>query len=197
MNDGSRVSQQRRFNCHDQDNPTWRERAELCAELVGQLKFPASQVVALADIGCGDQKLREALLQKGIKCHYQGYDLFPQSLDVIQFDLQSDVLPRTYDVVVLLGVIEYLEQLARVLAALATQTSCLVFSHVIRRDDYYTQARLTELGWLNHFTAAEIGQLVEDQGLTVTRRDLTTDQRTLLMACQSRRFPGRTACIEG
>ncbi len=188
MNDGCRTSQQRRFNCHDQANPTWRQRAELCAELVGLLKFPTNQVLALADIGCGDQKLREMLGQQGIHCRYQGFDLLPQTPDVMQFDVRSQVLPGRYDVAVLLGVIEYLERIDHVFASLSLQVPWVVVSHVIRKDEYYTQTRLADLGWRNHFTEAEIGQLLESNGLTILQHVMTADNRTLLMVCHSQRF---------
>lgn len=188
MDKTGRTSARLPFNCSDQANPTWHQRAELCAELVGSLEFSSKKELALADIGCGDQKLREALRQRGLNCHYEGFDLMPQSSDVTRFDLQSDVLPRTYDVVVLLGVIEYLEQVEKVLAALVLKAPWLVLSHVIRQGDYYTTERRVELGWRNHFTETEIGRVLENNGLAVVRRELTSDNRTLLIVCRSMRF---------
>lgn len=176
------------FNCSDQTNPTWRERAELCAELVQSLALPPGRVFSLADIGCGDRKLRDALRHRGLNCRYDGYDLLPQSPEITRFDLRSDVLPRIYDVVVLLGVIEYLEKVETVFAALAAQAPWLVLSHVIRQDDHYTAARRAELGWRNHFTEAELARTLEGNGLAVVRRGLTSDRRTLLAVCRSLRF---------
>lgn len=175
------------FNCNDQSNPTWQERAERCAELVASLDC-ASEAFALADIGCGDQKLRQAIQRRGLTCCYQGYDLLPQHGDVVRFDLRSDTLPRQYDVAALLGVVEYLDGVEQVVASLASQVPWVLLSHVIRQDGYYTDARRSELGWRNHFTKDEIFRMLEVNGLTVVHCDMTSDNRTLLMACRSQRF---------
>lgn len=184
---GGRTWARKPFNCNDQSNPNWQERAERCAELVASLEC-ASRAFALADIGCGDQKLRQAIRQRGLACRYQGFDLLPQSEDVAQFDLRFDELPRAYDVAALLGIIEYLDGVEQAFASLASRVPWVVLSHVIRQDAYYTDARRAELGWRNHFTKDEIFRMLNVSGLTLVRSEMTSDNRTLLMVCRSRRF---------
>ena len=176
------------FNCNDQSNHTWHERAELCAELLASLDDRPRQGFSLADIGCGDQKLREALRRKGLMCRYQGYDILPGSQDVVCLDVQSDDLPSRYDVVVLLGVVEYLEHAEDVFASLALQARWLLLSHVVQEGEYYTEARRAELGWRTHLTKDQITKMLEKSGLAVVRSDMTSDDRTLLMVCRSLRF---------
>lgn len=174
------------FNCKDQGNLTWWERAELCADLLASLELRPGLEVSIADIGCGDQKLLEAIRRRGLLCRYQGYDLLPQDRDVVQFDVRSDVLPNAYEVVALLGVVEYLEQVELVFASLARQAPWLLLSHVIQQGEYYTAERLAELGWRNHLTSKELIRMLDRAGLTVVRRGMTSDNRTLLLACRSR-----------
>jgi hypothetical protein len=176
------------FNCGDQSNPTWQERAALCAELVASLGYRSSQGFSLADIGCGDQKLRDALRRRGLRCRYQGYDILPESQDVARLDVQSETLPHTYDVVVLLGVVEYLEKTEEVFASLAFKAQWVLLSHVVRQRECYTEARRAELGWRNHLTKDQITRMLEQSGLAIVRSDMTPDDRTLLVVCRSLRF---------
>jgi hypothetical protein len=185
------------FNCGDQSNPSWRERAELCAELVASLDLRSSQGFSLADIGCGDQKLRDALHRQGLTCRYQGYDILPQSKAVARLDVQSETLPCPYDVVVLLGVVEYLENVEQVFASLAIQAPWLLVSHVVRQGEYYTEARRADLGWRNHLTKHEIIGLLETSGLAVVRSSMTSDNRTLIIVCRSARYKERVAAAGG
>jgi len=185
------------FNCNDQTNHTWHERAELCAELLASLDDRPGQGFSLADIGCGDQKLREALRRKGLMCRYQGYDILPQHQDVVRLDVQSEDLPSKYDIVVLLGVVEYLEHLEDVFASLALQARWVLLSHVVRQGDYYTEARRAELGWRNHLTKDQITRLLDRSGLAIVRSDMTSDDRTLLMVCRSLRFTEGSAAASG
>ena len=183
------ASTRRPYNCNEQGTRTWHERAELCAELVASLYHHSSQPFSLADIGCGDQKLRDALRRKGLACRYQGYDILPGSQEVARLDVQSETLPFTYDVVVMLGVVEYLEKAEPVFASLALQARWLLLSHVVRQGEYYSEARRAELGWRNHLTRDMITGMLENSGLAVVRDQMTSDNRTLLIVCRSLRCP--------
>ena len=182
------ASERRPFNCHDQSTAIWHERAALCVDLIASLDFRRVQERSIADVGCGDRKLEEALHRKGFTCRYQGYDILPQSREVLRFDVQSEILPPIHDVVVLLGVVEYLTKPEQVFVSLAQQAPWLLVSHVVRQDVYYTDARRAELGWRNHFTSEEITRMLERNGFTVVRDEMTSDKRTLLMVCRSLRF---------
>ena len=187
------ASERMPFNCNDQSTAIWHERAALCADVLASLDCRQDRELSIADVGCGDKKLQQALHRKGFTCRYQGYDILPQTREVLRFDVQTETLPSTYDVVVLLGVVEYLEHPERVFASLAQQAPWLLLSHVIRQGDYYTDARRAELGWRNHFTTEEITGMLKRSGLSVVRGEMTSDNRTLLMACRSLRFKPATA----
>lgn len=157
----------------------------VAANLIRNIKLQNKYPLSIADIGCGDQKLRGALLTQGVDCHYCGYDLLPQSSEVMPFDVRTDALPHKHDVLVMLGVIEYLEALPSVLTSLARQAPYLVVSHVIRQDDTYSPQKCAELGWLNHLSQNEIEQLLGASGFIVQEHLLDAKGTTILFSCKS------------
>ena len=177
----------RPFNCGDQAALAWRQRADACVELLKSLEFPCDRLLSLADVGCGDQKLRHALQSHGVKCRYQGYDLLPQSPEVHCFDVRRDLLPDIHDVAVMLGVIEYVSNLPAVLATLARRVPHVIVSHVFRQNGLYTAEHLAELGWLHHLSEEELGGILENNGFSVIERCTAPDTRTLLLSCRSTR----------
>lgn len=174
----------RPFNCADQHTVTWRQRADLCVELIGAMAQAGGEI-RIADIGCGDRKLRQSLERTDICFSYSGYDLLPQSAEVKKFDVRDDALPAGNDVAVMLGVIEYLEGLPEVLSRMATQVPHILLSHVIQQGDGYSAARLLELGWINHLSAASLEGLLVQCGFEISARHMTPDGKTLLLACAS------------
>ena len=181
------------FNCGDQDTLTWRQRAGVCVDLLERLDCAASSQGSIADIGCGDQKLRVALRARGVTCRYQGYDVLPQDPEVESFDVQRDVLPIGHDLAVLLGVSEYLEDLDGVIGSLARQVPYVIVSHVLRQHDYYSPERLAELGWRNHLSESETHELLGRNGFAVIEARFAPDQRTLVLLCRSVRFESSRA----
>ncbi len=116
---------------------------------------------------------------------YTGYDLLPQSPETRRFDVRSESLPPGHDVVVMLGVIEYLSDLANALQRLSRCVPHLVLSHVIRQGDTYSPDRLRELGWINHLSARELEDLLADCSYAVEARRTAPDGRTMLFRCMS------------
>jgi hypothetical protein len=184
----------RPFNCDDQGTLAWRQRADACVALLRSIVSPCDGLLSLADIGCGDQKLRDALRVHGVQCRYQGYDLLPQSLEVHCFDVRRDSLPKIHDIAVMLGVIEYLRNLPEVLMALAPRVPYLIVSHVFRQNGLYTAERLAELGWLHHLSEKELDGILTNSGFSVIERCIAPDTRTLLLSCRSTRCSLLTRC---
>ena len=174
------------FNCADQATPTWVQRAAVCADLLAAM-FPAKgAVMSLADVGCGDQKLHGSLHERGLSVIYTGYDLLPQAPEVRRFDVRCDTLPPGHDVVVMLGVIEYLSDVSGAIGRLASSVPFLVLSHVIRQEASYNQAELAELGWINHLSEEELESMLAASGFAISDRRFSPDGRTLLVASVSR-----------
>lgn len=175
------------FNCENQSSSTWRQRADLCAELMKSLLPWSEQGFSLADIGCGDQKLRASIDENGICCRYHGYDLFPQVPGVRQLDVENESLPQSYDLAVMLGVIEYLEDVEQTFQRLSRQASHLIVSHVIRQEEgLYTSQQLAKLNWRNHLSEAEMEAALSNNGFVSVSRAMAPDRRTMLFACRSR-----------
>lgn len=185
MTNNGKALSRKPFNCADQATLTWLQRADMCADLLASIA-PGLGTLSLADVGCGDQKLRDSLSAHGLPFVYSGYDLLPQTPDIRRFDVRHDVLPRGHDVVVMLGVIEYLSGLSNAIGRLARRAPHLVLSHVIRNGDTYSKDKLAELGWINHLTTEELENVLARCGYSITARRLTPDGRTVLVACASR-----------
>lgn len=180
------------FNTQDQKRTTWSHRAEMCADMIARLRQRIAEplereALRIADVGCGDMKLKRALEERGLRCHYDGFDLIPQSPDVRLFDVRRDVLPTRYAVVTLLGVIEYIEPLDEALRRLADCTDFIVLSHVIRQDETYTPHKCKELGWINHLSQGELEDRLHRNRIDVLETRLDPEGKTLLLLCQVRR----------
>lgn len=169
------------FNCRDQTRPAWQDRALKACALI-EKAIEGRRLPSVADIGCGDRKLSYWLMQQGIACRYQGYDLVPQSAAVQRLDIQSQSLPASHDVVVMLGVSEYLASLPRVLTTLRRNAGALVISHTIA-DQPRSAEELHRLGWTQHLTRALFEQTLVEAGWRVVESVLTDDGKTVIWRC--------------
>jgi glycosyltransferase involved in cell wall biosynthesis len=170
------------YNCVDQTRPTWQDRADKAAQLVIDLLEGHTATRRVADLGCGDCKLRTALAQLGTACEYRGYDLLPQSADVAALDLARDRLPQSCDVAVMLGVSEYLESLPDTLQRLRLDAAALVVSHTLG-DRPRSAEELQRLGWRNHLSRADFEKTLLQAGWIVRDQRITDDGKTRLWSC--------------
>jgi hypothetical protein len=173
------------FNCRDQGAPSWHDRAALAAAMLAAVPALRAPAATLADIGCGDDKLREALRRAGATIAWHGYDLRPQRPDVTVYDVRLGPLPRRHTAAALLGVTEYLPDLPAVLRRLAGEVSFLVLSHVLRDPVLYPPARRAELGWVTQLDEAGLAGLLADAGLRILEQRRTADGRTIVCLCAS------------
>jgi hypothetical protein len=174
----------RQFNCPDQEKPSWFERGERAVRMLEPVARTLPRKLVVADVGCGDMKVREFLQRGGFAFEYRAYDLVPQSAVVISLDVSREA-PAGADVVMMLGVGEYIENLPAALRRLALAAPYLLLSHVVREYSSYTPERLRELGWVNHMTEAEFSALLEAAGWRIDHRELTANKRTMLWLAHS------------
>jgi SAM-dependent methyltransferase len=114
----------------------WSVRAKSAASLIA----PNSRVL---DLGCGACLLRR-LLPEG--CEWLGYDLRPQSPDVVALDLDAGEFPDcSSDYVVLLGVLTWLKHPTDVLKRARRCAPHLIASDRLPRRFWRTAARGEEL----------------------------------------------------
>lgn len=166
------------FNLQSQDKHAWLDRAEKCAELLATFSEGRPGTVRLSDLGCGDQKLKRALAQRGLDVEYRGYDLMPQSAEVEAVDLERSLPQTPADIAVVLGVIEYLSDPGAFFKRLASHARAAIISHVTRSGAKYSKRDLKKLGWRNHLSAAEVEVLLAGAGWAVQARRKTEDGRT-------------------
>lgn len=182
---GGRTADLGRFNLETQADRGWLERADACVSLVLGLLQADPGISSVADIGCGDGKLSRRLAVAAPKLRCAGYDLLPQSGDVTPFDLGTDTLPVPVDIVILLGVTEYLADLHAALYRLAPRCRYLILSHVLRTPASPSPQRLLELGWRNHLERPALEQAVRDAGFETLAGCPTPDGKTWLLACRT------------
>jgi polysaccharide pyruvyl transferase WcaK-like protein len=180
------------FNLHDQQAPTWYDRAEKCVSLLDLL---ASRLgtpdLRIADIGSGDRKLKAAL--QGRAFPYDSFDLLPQSGETRRYDVRAEPLPAGYEVAVLLGVTEYIENLESTLGRLSGEVPHLIVSHTVRADRGGTGRNPR---WKTHLSVREMESLLERCQFAVVESRVTADGATRLWLCDSRSF-GRASSVPG
>lgn len=179
-----RRSSMRPYNCDDQQRPAWYDRADKAAQLIAALPAAgAGRTLSLADIGCGDQKLRASLVRHGVAIRYYGYDRVPQAEAVRPFDAEYDALPSDHDVAVLLGVGEYLDDVPGCLRRLRAGASVLVISHTLAEPPR-SPAELQRLGWRLHVSGDEFEKMLIACGWQPDAHCMTDDGKTRIWACR-------------
>ena len=172
-------------NYQDQGNFSWRDRADKAVDLIAELASLLPSPFNLSDVGCGDMKLKESLVRREINATYTAFDLHPQTDSVTELDINRSSLPKRCDVVILLGVAEYLDDLQGVFSRLAKQTTYLVVSHVVRERSNYSSTQLVSLGWKNHLSSSDFGVAITQGGFLIERELFTSNKRTMLWRCRA------------
>lgn len=167
----------RSYNIGEQAAPVWTERAAICCDLLDPA-IAEHAVASLSDIGCGDQKLKRLIKQRGWALSYRGFDIIPQSDEVEPLDLNLAAPPGHADVAAALGLLEYVDDVGACLGRLAEHAPMLVVSHTTRDGDIYSAEMQRERGWKNHLYASEFAALLTDHGWGVADERATLDRRT-------------------
>lgn len=172
------------FNCAQQDAPSWRDRAVQGAGLIASLG-DGSRPLSIADLGCGDMKLKSALDGRGLDFTYRGYDIQPQDGSVVAFDVTIDRLAEIVDVSALLGVIEYIEVAEQALRQVARRSRHVLVTAIAADRKAYSPEKIAALGWINHLTRLELETLCLKAGLVPLKRQMTADGKTSVLLCKS------------
>jgi hypothetical protein len=175
----------KRFNCGEQNDAAWVDRAEIAAEFISQASRSAAEPQTVADIGCGDGKLGRILQQRGENISYRGYDLVPQSEDFVRFDVDKNRLPEC-DIAVLLGVLEYSADVRVPLKMLQETTKILVISHAVSDHRKMSASALHRMNWKTHLSSANFSSALSDAGFTIIESRLTANQKSIVWYCAGR-----------
>ena len=140
----------------------WGERAQVAA------KFIASNSSVL-DIGCGRMQL-ETLLPEG--CTYTPADQVKWTEDVFKVDLdQQEFPPGSFDCIVILGVLEYLQTPGFPIARAAESCTKLIttYCHPLPDTDI---ARRRQNGWINDLSEADLTALIVAAGWKLSHSEV-------------------------
>jgi hypothetical protein len=140
----------------------WERRTQLAAEWLR-----GERVVA--DIGCGLMTL-EGFLPKSST--YVPMDVVRRDARTIIFDLNKDRIPAVAcDAAVLLGVLEYVDDLGSVLAQLRRFPKTLLSYNHISLNDLLWKAGLRPklVTWRNRHTKSSLRRLLRSSGLQIMR----------------------------
>lgn len=143
-----------RWSDHDKVAvPAWEARAKLTAELI-------PRGARVLDVGCGAMALERFLPEH---CAYLPADLVARDARTLVCDLNAGAFPPTCDsdVIVALGVLEYIDDAAAVLNWLHASGKPVVFSYNLA-GEAGTERRAN--GWVNDYTRAELANLIRSAG---------------------------------
>ncbi|NBD12950.1 class I SAM-dependent methyltransferase [Corallococcus silvisoli] len=137
----------------------WTERARRAAVLV----TPGASVL---DIGAGEMAVRWFLAPP---CRYTPSDFVKRSEDCLVADLDSGQFPEgRWDVVMMLGVLEYMHDPEAVLTRIAAAAPRLILSYCCRADTSIAYRR--KLDWVNDLTFDGLDALLRHRGWRVEDR---------------------------
>lgn len=162
------------------DGPRWtdpqhlpaggQERAQAAASLIA----PGSNVL---DLGCGAMALRTMLPQG---CRYTPADLVARSEDTILVDLNQGQFPDgKFDVAVLLNVLEFVHEPAKLLAKCRQAAGTLVLSYHV--DGGGDKRARRESGYFNDLSESQLQAMLKQAGWRVDMSGRSG--ATLLLRC--------------
>lgn len=151
--------------------PSWDARAELAAQFI-----PGGTRVL--DLGCGKMAL-ERFLPYG--CHYQGCDLVARNSRTIVCDFNTGQFPTEAasqsDIIVFLGVLEYILDADAFFAHLRASNRDIVLSYCATDLSSVDRA---SLGWMTHFSFLDLAQLFDRHGFRI-QSTMPVDSLQVLM----------------
>lgn len=136
-------------------SPDWDSRTKKIASLVE----PGASVI---EFGAGRLVLKTFLPDK---CSYTPSDLVDRGNGTIVCDLNSEILPQFehYDVAVFSGVLEYINDVPRLMSHLSNFVSTIIASYAVTDKNPKIDKRRA-LGWVNDYTDAQIIDIFEKTG---------------------------------
>jgi hypothetical protein len=164
---------------------SWESRSQRAAALVPL----GSRVI---EFGAGNRVFERHLDRS---CTYTPSDIVDRGAGTIVCDLNLTPLPDlgvdTYDVAVLMGVLEYLRDMPMVLDWLGELVPTLVLSYACARGSRYSPARMVQsvgrlkAGWLNSYRADELRSMFSERGFAQLHEETWHGQR--LFVCSRQR----------
>lgn len=120
----------------------------------------------VADLGCGTQVLAKSLHQD---CQYTGLDIGNMNSKNVHLDLNKEFdFHEFFDVAVLLGVLEYLEDPISTIKRLKEHCNEVIISYVCAKESNSSIKKIRErIGVTNHLTESDLRVLLEGINLLI------------------------------
>jgi hypothetical protein len=150
----------RRFNCGKQEE--WDERAATAMALLQthreDLRRDDGAVLAIADFGAGNERLRDRLSAALSEDHeYHPFDLHPQLPTTQRLDVAAGLPDRRFDVAICLGLLEYLPSVPPLARSLHDSCRFALVSYVTSDSPVAISRRDREAhAWTTHLGASEV-----------------------------------------
>jgi hypothetical protein len=171
-----------RWSQSDSLRTSWDKRAPFAAALCADSR-------CVCDIGCGNQTLRH-LLPRDVK--YLPADLTARTEDTALCDLNAKLLPEAYlrmaDTVALLGVIEYIYDVAWVIETLHSFLGTLIVSY---NPSDMIDINRREQGWVNDFSMSELALMIVGAGYALRDVRLVDSGQVVIRATAERARNGQ------
>lgn len=141
--------------------PDWAARSTIAAKHV-------RDGARVLEIGTGSGAFRQLVSDR---CHYTGADLQPIDRQTLALNLENDPIPLgPWDMIVLLGVLEYLYDPLGALTKIGAEAKSVLFSYCVPcGPDALPQRR--ERGWTNALSEDELMAAMNAMGFTVSARE--------------------------
>ncbi|WP_398471778.1 polysaccharide pyruvyl transferase family protein, partial [Tardiphaga sp.] len=154
-------------------SPTWAERCRFASRLV-----PAG--LRILDVGCGTMEVERSFAPST----YYPADVVARDERTSVFDLNQDQIPRSLlnlvDIVTMLGVIEYIDELDSHLRSIASSGTRLLVSYNSKeRCEHVDRA---SNGWVNDFTTDQLVSKLQACGFNIRSFAVYDQQQVIILA---------------
>jgi len=148
----------------------WQKRGKLAADLL-----PSGMTVL--ELGAGTGTFEQLISNR---CHYTGSDLKPINSSYLKIDLNQDAIPSNYDYIVALGVLEYTEDIKKVVHKISQACKVAVVSYCCAKNQT-TEALdfRREKDWVNSLSDKEFVGLFADVGFSLEETIEVVENRLL------------------
>ncbi len=158
-----------RWSNPDNLENSWEPRSRFAANLIPQ----GSRIL---DLGCGKMSIEKYLHPS---CTYLPADIVKRDERTLHCDINKGVVPAEInhvDIVLMLGVIEYVFDLPQFLRELAQAKKKIVVSYCdTDTGNLRGFEQRAALGWVNAYSKAQLRSLFGNAGLTVSAEDKVDD----------------------
>jgi hypothetical protein len=180
----TRATDRERWSDPGRLEPAWDARAGFAARFI-----PAG--VRVLDLGCGAMALERHL---PVGCTYVPADLVARDARTLECELNAARYPEgDWDVIVLLGVLEYVFEPLALLRWLRAQDAPALLSYC--PTELTGAADRAALGWVNDFSTAALTALIGQAGLAVTLSERVDAHQILLRVERPRGLAKRVQVI--